>query len=171
MDEEDNMNEELDLEELSPENYPKAAQILTDEFYWDCTDEFSPFGNDDGADTFTFFREWREEHSRDNPVRFLDEHLEGWQVINGHWDVVDADEAVKLIKENEFSFFTRDNSIIAVAFGQILVDGKVHPEIKRRGLLAIERQLLPEINNLAGPGHAPERAERFEKMKAVLSQQ
>ncbi|MDQ6786369.1 MAG: hypothetical protein M3033_06065 [Acidobacteriota bacterium] len=154
--------------ELSPNNsHPNAVAILTDEFYWDCADDNSPFGNDTGADTLADFREWREQHPTANPIEFLNQLLEQWEVTNDFWNVTDSNEAQQLWKEDEFSFRLRDESVIALAFGQLLIEGKVDAEPKRRALLAIERQLLSTmIENWED--FAEERVDRLEKMKAVL---
>jgi uncharacterized protein YfeS len=51
-----------DVEEYypSPETaHPKAKALLTKDYYWSAIDESGPFGNDDGADAFYSFREWR----------------------------------------------------------------------------------------------------------------
>ncbi len=63
--------------ELSPENcHPNAVAIVTDEFYWDCVDDNSPFGNDTGNDTLKLFKEWREKHWMETPIAFLDKLLD-----------------------------------------------------------------------------------------------
>jgi uncharacterized protein YfeS len=160
-----------DAWELSPSNiHPTAARILTDAFYWDCVDDNSPFGNDTGADTLHFFHEWREQHPEANPVIFLDELLEGWEAVNDHWEVIDSEQVQKLLKEDAFSLSTRDDAVIAVAFGQFALEGRIEPEIKRRALLAMERQALPALlETWAVP--AFERVERLGKMRAVVEQQ
>ena len=156
--------------ELSPGNsHPIAARILTDDFYWDEGDENSPFGNDHGADTFAFFREWREDHPESSPVKFLDQLLQEWEASNEGWDVTEQAEVERLLEDDEFSLGTRDDAVIAVAFGQLILEGKMEPEINRRALVALERQSLPLI--LKGWGeNAAERTERLEKMKAALAQ-
>jgi uncharacterized protein YfeS len=162
--------EDEELWELSPENsHPTAARILTDEFYWDCVDEDSPFGNDNGADTLAFFREWREEHPMSDPVEFLNELLERWEATNDYWDVVEPAEVQKLLEEDEFGFSTRDDTVIAVAFGQLVLEGKIESEIKRRALLAIERQSLPAVSD-GWREYAAERVERLKKMREALEQ-
>ena len=165
------MNEENeDLSELSPVNsHPIAARILTDEFYWDCVDDNSPFGNDTGADTLEFLREWREENPESNPVRFLNQLLKEWEVTDDYWDITDPSEVQRLLDADEFSFNTRDEAVIALAFGQLILEGEVESEIKRRAALAIARQAQPAIINRWGE-HASERAERLQKMKAALEQ-
>ena len=166
------MSEENDETwELSPENiHPNAARILTDEFYWDCVDDNSPFGNDTGADTLHFFHDWRVEHPETNAFVFLDELLAGWEVVNDHWDVVDSEQARELLKEDAFSLNTRDDAVIALAFGQFALEGRIEPEIKRRALLAMERQALPPLLE-SQAASASERLERLGKMRAVIEQQ
>lgn len=156
-----------ELWELSPENsHPNAVAILTDDFYWDEIDDNSPFGNDTGNDTLKHFQEWREKNWTETPIAFLDQLLGNWEVTNDFWEVTDASEAQKLLEQDEFSFIERDEVIIALAFGQLLLAGKVDAESKRRALLAIERQSLPIITKYWNS--AEERTERLGKMKSVL---
>lgn len=159
------------LWELSRENsHPTAARILTEDFYWDCADEDSPFGNDNGADTLAFFRKWRGDHPTADPLGFLNELLERWEAANDHWEVIEPAGVRKLLEEDEFSFSIRDDAIIAVAFGQLVLEGKVASEIKRRALLAIERQSLPAVSEGRRGDYAAERSERLQKMSAALEQ-
>lgn len=153
---------------ITPDNcHHNVAEILTDKFYWDIGDDNSPLGNDIGADTFLHFQEWREEHPTANPIEFLDKLLDEWQVTNDFWDVTDTAEVKKLLEKDDFSLTHRDRVIMAIAFGQFVVEGKVDAEPKRRALLAIERQLLP-IMLKGWEGFIDERIERLEKMKTVL---
>lgn len=153
--------------ELSPENsHPNAVAILTDEFYWNELDDNSPFGNDTGNDILKLFQKWREKHWMETPIAFLDQLLDKWEVSNDFWDVTDAAEVENLLAQDEFSFIERDEAIIALAFGQLLLAGKVDAELKRRALLAIERQSLPTIVKFWED--AEERTETLRKMKSVL---
>jgi uncharacterized protein YfeS len=75
-----------------------------------------------------------------------------------------------LREKDVFSFIERDEAIIALAFGQLLLAGKVDAEPKRRALLAIERQSLPTVVKFWNE-FAEERTERLKKMKSVLEKQ
>jgi uncharacterized protein YfeS len=163
-------DENEDLWELSPETaHPQAAQILADEFFWDCTDENSPFGNDTGADALDFFREWRAEHPRTNPVESLRKILEElFGVPDAHWNAVEPFEVQALLDETADDVFVRDDTVIAVAFGQIVLEGKVDAEIKRRAMLALQRQSLPTLIEHRGWISPPERIERLRRMLEVL---
>lgn len=163
------MSENEGFPELEPQNFPYGAYFLKDEFYWSVTNALAPFGSDNGWDTLFYFYPWRRSYPRGNPVAFLNRFLKSWQVKNTGWEIVDAERALQLLKEDEFSFESRDDVVLAVAFGQILLEGKVHPEIRRRALLAIERQSLPEIaQSVYRSDCIPERLEYLGKMRALL---
>lgn len=156
------------LEDLSPRtSHPRAARALAEPFFWDISDDNSPFGNDSGTDTLAAFYEWREENPEASPIAFLDELLARWEVASDHWDLVDEGEVHAVGAEDEFSLLTRDEVILALAFSQLVVEGRIDPEVRRRALIALKRQALPAL--LHGWGERMvERAERLERMKAVL---
>jgi uncharacterized protein YfeS len=71
--------------------------------------------------------------------------------------------------DDELGLLLRDEAILALAFAQIIVEGRVDPEVRRRALLALVRQGLPAlIHGWGDRAHA--RRERLEKMRAVLLQ-
>lgn len=155
--------------ELAPANaHPKARAALTDDYFWDCTDDNSPFGNDTGADVLAFFREWRPSHARGKPLRFLGQLLRDWEVNDDHWDVTDPAEVGRLVKQDKFSFQTRDEAIIALSFGQILLEGRVDPDVKHRALVALRRQGLPAAVERWPDEHRAERRRRLAAMEAAL---
>jgi uncharacterized protein YfeS len=162
------INEEEDWE-LSPENCnPRATSLLTDDFYWDCADDNSPFGNDTGADTLAQYREWRVHNPQSNPILFLDQLLEDWEVSNDHWDVTDPADVKELLEEDQFSFIMRDDAIIGLAFGQLLLEGKVDVEVKRRANTALQRQALPAVLAHRNWVDLHERLQRLGKMAKVI---
>jgi uncharacterized protein YfeS len=94
----DSSHYEEDEPELSPENYPKGARFLKEEFYWSCFDENSPFGNDGGADAFSFFQDWRKENPTANPVEFLDRFLECFEFTNNYGRASDSAQIKRLLE-------------------------------------------------------------------------
>jgi uncharacterized protein YfeS len=163
------MSEEDDLPELSREDaHPRAREALTDAFFWDFADEGSPIGNETGRDTFVAFEEWRDEHPRESPLALLRALLARWEVADAYWDTVDAAEVQAAGEEDEFSLLTRDEVIFGLAFSQLLLEGRVDTEVRRRALLAITRQELPMILS-AWEGRALERAQRLARMREILS--
>jgi uncharacterized protein YfeS len=163
-------DEDEDFVELSPDtSHPHAARILPDEFFWDCVDENTPFGNDTGADALAFFREWRREHPRSNPVEFLGGILrEVFEVPDADWKVVEPVPVEELLVESAEDVCVRDDAVIAVAFGQLVLEGSVEAEIKSRALWALQRQELPVVIEQRGWVNPPERIERLRRMREVL---
>jgi hypothetical protein len=69
------------MSEYSPtfdKAHPKAKALLKEEFYFSPIDETGPFGNDDGADTYAGFKDWRKTHANENPKVFLLEQIDYW---------------------------------------------------------------------------------------------
>lgn len=155
-------------EDLSPEHsHFKARAALTDAFFWDASDDTSPFGNETGRDVLEALRDFRDEHPRDSPIRLLDELLARWEVANDHWNAVEADEVQAIGEDDEYSLLTRDEAVIALAFAQIITEGQVDPEVRRRAIFALKRQALPALLHAWGHRKAL-RAERLERMAKVL---
>ena len=165
---EDGDDDEIGEEWLSPENaHPRAAKLLKAEFFWDITDENSPFGNDTGWDTKEFFRQWRGEHPGESPLLFLNGLMRDWDAADRDWEVVDSAQVQQLLGSDEFSFFIRDEAVLSLAFAQLVLEGEIDADVKRRALWAIERQSLPVLLG-EWEDHQGERARRLEAMKAVL---
>jgi uncharacterized protein YfeS len=173
------MNEENEYEEsaelppvlsteLSPENYPKGALVLTDAFYWDCTDDNSPLGNDGGADTHEAYLQWRKAHPETPPITFLGQLMQAWGCLNDHWEVVEPDRLQMLLTEDAFGPFLRDEAVIGLAFAQILVGETLDAEVKRWALLAIQRQSLRMVIEHRGWADPAARLHRLRKMRDVL---
>ncbi|WP_437625230.1 hypothetical protein [Sorangium sp. So ce1151] len=164
------MTEAPELPDLSPDDcHPRAAAALTDPFFWSLTDETAPFGNETAHETLTAFRDFRDEHPKGSPLELLDALLARWEVENAHWNAVEAAEVQALGEDDEYSLLTRDEAILALAFGQIVTEGRLDPEVRRRALLALARQALPALLS-AFEGRALERALRIDRMRAVLSE-
>ncbi|WP_437289797.1 hypothetical protein [Sorangium sp. So ce406] len=163
------MTEAPELPDLSPDDcHPRAAAALTDPFFWSLTDETAPFGNETAHETLTAFRDFRDEQPKGSPLELLDELLARWEVGNDHWNAVDAAEVQALGEEDEYSLLTRDEAILALAFSQIVTEGRLDAEVRRRALLALARQALPALLS-AFEGRALDRALRIDRMRAVLS--
>src|SRR5262245_22455027 len=135
--------DESDAWELTPETaHPKARERLTEPFYWSSISDNSPLGNDRGHDAGSFYRRWRRGKRKPNPIRFLTEMMRAWGVKNADWDLLDPAMLEKQSDEGWFHILTRDDMVIGLAFAQMILEGKIHPEVKRKALRAIERQGL-----------------------------
>ncbi len=165
----------------------QAQTLLKKDFYWSPGGDFSPFGNDDGADAFHCFKEWRKKNKSASPVLFLNQLLEKWDYPK--FDLKEMDEAAiskyleikggeiatpqvsamrdyfkkmlektgKAFEEEEFQqiiamssesmggvyLSSQDNAVIAVGFGQFVLEGEIDNDIAKLTKTAIERELLP----------------------------
>jgi uncharacterized protein YfeS len=163
------MAEDPQPHELSREDaHPKALEALTEAFFWDANDLNSPLGGDTARDVIEALRDAVEATPRGRVLAVLDEILARWEVANDSWDVVSEAEVQAIGEDDEFSLLTRDEAILALAFAQIFVEGRVDAEVRRRALLALKRQSLPALLHGWGDKRL-ERALRVEKMREILA--
>jgi uncharacterized protein YfeS len=134
---------------LTLENsHPNFVKLLPAEFYYDCTDKHSPFGNDDGFDQLYNLEEWyRDDNKKDTIVKWL------YQTINGFDFKVTCEAASQILDETILDQFEdvdpdflncMDNTIIATAFGQFKISGELDKELKDLTLTALKRQRILE---------------------------
>jgi uncharacterized protein YfeS len=155
--------------DLSREDaHPRARAALTDAFFWDASDPGGPFGDETGLDVLEALRDLRVEDPRGSPLALLGALLARWKIADEGWDVVDQGEVQALGEADELGLITRDQAIIALAFAQIIVDGKVDAEVRRRAILALARQALPALLAPFGP-RARQREAHVTRMREVLS--
>ena len=158
-----------EVELAREDSHPRAQEALADAFFWDPSDPCSPFGNETGQEVLEAFRDFRVEEPRGNPLALLGDLLARWEVADEAWDVVEPDEVQAIGADDELGLLLRDEVVIALAFAQIVVDGRVEPEVRRRALVALTRQSLPALIHGWGDS-ARLRTERVERMRAVLVQ-
>jgi uncharacterized protein YfeS len=149
-----------------------AKALMNEDFYFNPIDETSPFGNDDGSDAYAGFVTWRQSNKNTNPKEYLNELLDSWNYPKYDLNETDYQKLLPVLKQNEMSiiFMTgTDASIIAIAFGQLYLEGIVEKEFKELAKTAIKRELISEILNRWGDKYKNERGEKLKKMLAVLS--
>lgn len=157
-------------------SHPRFRDIAAEAFYYDCTDDFSPFGNDDGADTLAFLEDWYREGGRDDEVaEFLDNLLENWdlgvppEMLQADSEAIEAWGVEGDMHENFLQSVC--NAWVATAFGQLKISGKVDPDMRSGALSAIECQVrLNHIARKTNPAwqHADANLARLVKMRDDL---
>ncbi|QJR16206.1 hypothetical protein [Usitatibacter palustris] len=153
--------------ELTPEvAHPNAKRLLKDEFYWDICDEDSPFGNDTGADTLEFYREWIEESDDDED--FLHQLFDDWEVDWERAEAIPDAELSACLEEEHFDILTYDDVLIAVAFAQLVLEGNTSRDIAALAIRSLKRQALPEVIEFRGWSDPGERKERCARMLEVM---
>ena len=160
--------ETLDDEwELSPDvAHPNARRLMKAEFYWDVTDEDSPFGNDTGWDTLEFFRAWI--RSSDEEDDFLDELFEEWEVDRELAESLPDERLGRQLEEDHYDILTYDDVVIAVAFAQLVLEGNTSRDMAAAASRSLKRQLTPAVMEFRDWSDAAERRERCEDMLRVM---
>ena len=124
-----------------------AQKIMTEDFYYDVTDEFSPFGNDVGNDTFYLYREWRVSNPDEDAKYFLNKVMKELNFSDFNLNTSSNDKQ-KLINDvdkmpNQYIDLNWiDNTVISLAFTQLFLEGKVDKDVKELAKSAIERELV-----------------------------
>ncbi|MDJ1469045.1 hypothetical protein QNI19_04710 [Cytophagaceae bacterium DM2B3-1] len=120
--------------------HPNALQVLKEDFFWDTSDEFAPFGSDEGSDAFSHFYEWKKEHPDIDAIEYIRELLiKDIGIDSSDLEYIDANsipEEVRSVIIEEIDF-----ELIAICFGQILLTATIDCETKRLTQIVIKRQL------------------------------
>jgi uncharacterized protein YfeS len=123
-------------------SHPLFVAHASAEFYYDCTDDFSPFGNDSGHDTLASLEEWYQERTAGTKAATFLRNL-----IGNEWgfDVayLAVTEPVQLdaMSRDELSLNGEiDKAVIATAFGQFKIAGQADRAMLQMAADAFRRQ-------------------------------
>jgi uncharacterized protein YfeS len=133
--------------------HPRAREILDDPFFWDGVNDFSPNGNDTGADLLESYRDWLAAHKDGQPIRFFEGLAKQW----GYPGIDDMDDQV------------RDEAAIGLAFADVKLRATCDHQAKRLALEAIERERIKAEEATEWP-HRSERLASLEKIETKLQQ-
>jgi uncharacterized protein YfeS len=155
--------------ELAPENaHENARRLLKAAFYWDLGDENSPFGNDTGYDVFESWRAWIR-HS-DEEEDFLEEVFDEWEVDRDLVESIPDAELADALEENEHDILTYDDAMVALAFAQLVLEGRTERAIAAAATRSLQRQVLPVVVDYRGWDDPDERRARCAAMIETLRQ-
>ena len=154
--------------------HPRAIELIPQKFFWDCGDELAPFGSDEGHTAIAEWREWRR-HNPEAPV--LDcliwtiESVGEMAFSDYGTALLSREKIEKQVEDRRFDdqqyVFTLDTSVIATAFGQLVDEGKIDPEVKPVAEVAIERLVIwSEMQ--PGWGHASQYISNLTILRSVL---
>jgi len=152
---------------------PVAKRLMNEEFYWSPIEETAPFGSDDASDTYAGFADWRKTHKANNPKEFLTEQIDSWGYPTFDLNETNFEKLKPYLKQSDLG--TRymsgiDAAIVAIAFGQLYLEGAVDKDFKELAKTSIKRELIPGILNLWGDTYKTTRETQLKKMLAVLNQ-
>ena len=156
--------------ELTPDNaHPNAKKLLTEEFYWSPIEETGPFGSDDGSDSFYGFVEWRNNNKNESPVTYLKELIQGWGYPTFDLNLTDPEKIKQLLKDMDSRMLIgQDNAVVAVGFGQFVLEGKIDNDIRDLTKKALKRELTADLLNEFRGDYRATRKGQLERMLIVL---
>lgn len=161
------LDRDVDFDLDREDAHPAAREALTDAFFWDARDPCGPFGDETGREVLAALQELRDEDPRASGLALLGELLARWEVADTAWDVVDEAEVEAIGAEDESGLLLRDEAIVALAFAELIVDGRLEPEVRRRAILALGRQALPALIHGFGE-RGKQREAHVARMREVL---
>lgn len=135
--------EEYGLHPLT--SHPVFRRYFSDELYYDCADEDAPFGSDEGSDTLAMLNGLYKPGMdfADFPRRLIEKEwgLTYLPPVKGQ-----TDEELKALSAAEYDglpgnvgILTTDQVILATAFGQIKIMGKLDPKLCETAFLSLDR--------------------------------
>ena len=155
----------VDFELSSDKVHPNSKKLLTEDFYWSPIEETGPFGNDDGSDSFYGFVEWRIENKNESPVTYLKELIQEWGYPTFDLNVTDSEKIKQLLSDMDSRMLIgQDNAIVAIGFGQFVLEGKIDNDIKDLTKKAIKRELTTDLLNQFRSDYRETRKGQLEKM-------
>jgi uncharacterized protein YfeS len=117
--------------------HPNARSILDDPFYWEEGNDFSPHGNDTGADLLSDYRLWLRDHGSNNPLDFYRRLLARWGFSDDSTDPV--------------VHSVLDEAAVALAFAELKIKGGCHPSVADFARKAVHRQRQKALQAADGP--------------------
>lgn len=106
--------------------HPDARRILDDPFYWEQANDFSPHGNDIGADLLSDYRDWLRRQPSGNPLDFFKSLMTGWGFS--------PNSADPIIRS------ALDEAAIGLAFAELKLRAQCHPSVATFAREALRRQ-------------------------------
>ncbi len=131
--------------------HPQAREILDDPFFWNCTDDFSPNGNDTGADLLEAYRDWLKTHRDGQPIQFFERLAIQW-----------AYAGIEAMGDE-----VRDEAGVGLAFADIKLRGKCEEQARVLALKSLDKQRI-QAETSSGWAHRDERLISLEKIKCKL---
>ena len=158
---------DLDWDEF----HPNAREVLDDPFYWECTDDFAPNGNDTGADLLEDFKQWNKRNPNTSPLSFLDRLMQGWGIVPIDWLVTDDKTTRSMQEGDSISLRVCNETAIALAFATLKLRGKCPADVAEYGMAALKRTSILTDHSKMADDLKTEWADAEAKMASKLTHQ
>jgi uncharacterized protein YfeS len=133
--------------------HPKARSVLDNPFFWESSNDFSPNGNDTGADLLADYRRWLRRNPRRDPIGFYRALLRRWGL---------AEEPTE---DHERSVV--DDAAVALAFAELKLRAACRPAVAALARAAVRRQRQAAQKAKRWP-HREERLRSLDLVEARL---
>ncbi len=133
--------------------HPDARKILDEPFYWECSNDFAPNGNDTGADLLADYRKWLRRNPSGDPVAFYHHLIQRWGFPPAASSAIDRT--------------VLDEAAVALAFAEFKLRADCRPEAAALARAAIQRQRQQAIEAVNWP-HKEERLKSLVMLEAKL---
>ena len=120
--------------------HPAARELLNDPFFWYQAEDYSPHGNDTGADLLADFKKWNGRYPQAPAHEMVRTLLRRWDIAPIDVGVVDEDAVKALLQTDPVALAVTDEAMIAVAFAAVKVRGHCDRRTTELALKAIERE-------------------------------
>jgi uncharacterized protein YfeS len=148
------------IEPTKEKAHPNFVKFCPDEYWYSSSDEFSPFGSDEGYDLFYEFTEWRSKNQEGDVYKFAlgvvgrkfgskptRESMAPYIAdMRKNMPGLSDAEFEKLLTQalgTDFTPYIRTN-LISASFCQLYVDGRIDTQLLDLSLIALQDELDPE---------------------------
>ncbi len=152
--------------------HANAKRIMADKFYFIPADHTAPFGNDDGADAYCAFKDWRQTHKTNELREFLFKQIDQWGYPKFDIAETNIEKLKPYLLQRELGSRLMsgiDAATIAIAFGQLYLEGTIDKDFKEIAKTAVKRQLIPDLLAYWGEPDKTDREAKLKKMLAALN--
>jgi len=163
-----NLNDEPTFEKA----HPNAKALMNDSFFFSPVEETAPFGSDDGSDTYAGFVQWRINHRTESPLPYLQEQIAEWGYPQFDLQETDIEKLKPYLTKSDLAirFMTGiDAAIVAIAFGQLYLEGTIDKEVLKLAKISVQRELQPRML-ATWKEYKSEREIKLKKLLHVLEQ-
>jgi uncharacterized protein YfeS len=115
--------------------HPKALEYLDDDLFFDTSNEFCPFGSDEGSCGFHILKKWKQDSNK----------IEGLVLHTLKRSKISVEEFENVFSSNDRLIDEVDWMIIAFGFGEILLEGAINAQVLHFVRIAIKRQMRQEV--------------------------
>lgn len=136
--------------------HPQARETLDTPFFWSNVDDFSPNGNDTGADVLAFYQTWKKRNKNGVGLSFLQKLMRDWGI----------ETPVTTDEPSDIEIY--EEAVIGLAFAQIKVDGTCSSDVGDTALEAIRNTIKRVTDQHQGWDLFEERIRTLNEMAECL---